>query len=292
MNLPLIKKIILPLVLLSFFILGALAYSSKIKTFLSEFGAPVLSETLAAGWTNVCGVGPINPPAPFDQYNITETICKQTRPQLQGKCDLSKQECTSGEGERVHKFVCEYGVEDNLHYCTTKNELYQQVGANQTLSVGDTQCNKVVQIDVTPDCDDTNQDVCPAMDSFTWYTGACAEEPTISCDSLTATATDSSGNAVDIQSLPVGFTGRINLVCNGSSTVKPITTMEFNLTTTIGDQSTTQSKVITGSEINSVSACSDNRSCYTGATSFDITGGAQYKATSKVCNEDNLCSPN
>jgi|GEM_PF-4569980 len=114
-------------------------------------------------------------------------------------------------------------------------------------------------------------------------------ETTISCDSLTGVAKNNAGVEVDLNALPNDFTGTLDLTCVGSSTGKDITKVTFVLDKTVDGNTTSTSKDVTGDGIKLDSQTGDIKTFST-STTFNITGQGTYSASSKVCNEDNLCS--
>lgn len=121
-------------------------------------------------------------------------------------------------------------------------------------------------------------------------------ETTINCDDLTGVAKNNSGVEVDINSLPNDFVGTLDLTCKGSSTGKDITKVTFTLEKGVPipgsdtEESSYETKDVTGSDI-ILDSTSGNIKTFKASTQFNITGQGKYKASSKVCNEDNLCSP-
>jgi hypothetical protein len=115
------------------------------------------------------------------------------------------------------------------------------------------------------------------------------EQATIVCDSLTGVAVGSGGEEYAVNSIPNDFVGSLVLTCAGRSSVKPINSIEFNLVKTLDGLNYKDTKVLDSTQITQVSNV-DGVMTYRGSATFSITGQGDYSATSKVCNEDNLCS--
>ena len=111
----------------------------------------------------------------------------------------------------------------------------------------------------------------------------------VGCKSLVGIASKD-GIEYLMSELPEEFSGTLLLTCIAETKGSPLSRIDFTFEKSVGGEQTLQSKSVQKPDLVSLSVCTEGYSCYSATADFDLDGVGNYKVTSRVCNENNLCS--